>query len=115
MKSKIINMAEHRMDDEDRRLQDMFRSDPMPDNGFSDRVVRRVRRRLWMRRLLVPVATAAGGLVAVGPASQLLSSLLAQVGSLAAMPASFSWNIESLAPGTLLLAAVLVAVRLIEE
>lgn len=103
------------MDDEDLRLQDMFRSDPIPDNGFSDRVVRRVRRRLWVRRLLVPAATAAGGLVAVGPASQLLSSLLAQAGSLAAMPASFSWNIESLAPGMLLLAAVLVAVRLIEE
>lgn len=108
-------MAEHRKDDEDLRLQDMFRSDPIPDNGFSDRVVRRVRRRLWMRRLLVPVATAAGGLVAVGPASQLLSSLLGQLGSLAAAPAMVSWNIGSLAPGMLLLAAVLVVVRLIEE
>lgn len=100
------------MDDEDLRLQDMFRSDPIPDNGFSDRVVRRVQRRLWMRRLLVPVATAAGGLVAVGPASQLLSALFAQIGSLAA---AVSWNIESLAPGVLLFAAVLVALRLIEE
>lgn len=103
------------MDDEDRRLQDMFRSDPIPDNGFSDRVVGRVRRRLWMRRLLVPVATAAGGLVAVGPASELLSSLLAQIASLAAMPAFFSSNTASLMPGMLLLAAVLVAVRLVEE
>ncbi|MEX0708777.1 MAG: hypothetical protein WD078_12500 [Woeseia sp.] len=108
-------MAEHRMDDEDLRLHDMFRNDPIPDNGFSERVVRRVRRRLWMRRLLVPVATAAGGLVAVGPASQLLSWLLAQLGSLAAAPALISLNIESLAPGMLLLASILIAVRLIEE
>lgn len=111
----IINMAEHRQDDEDLRLQDMFRSTPIPDNGFSDRVVRRVRRRLWMQRLLVPVATAVGGLIAVGPASQLLTSLFGRLSSLAAAPALASWNFESVAPGVLLLGVLLVALRLIEE
>jgi len=96
-------------------LQDMFRSAPIPDDGFSDRVVRRARRRLWVQRLLVPTATAAGGLIAAGPASRLLDTLLERLGSLAAVPALALWNFESMAPGVLLLGALLIALRLIEE
>ncbi|MDZ7769787.1 MAG: hypothetical protein U5K38_12245 [Woeseiaceae bacterium] len=40
---------------------------------------------------------------------------MTQLGLLAAAPALISLNIESLAPGMLLLASILVAVRLIEE
>ena len=57
MTSKIINMAEHIKDDADRMLESMFASDPVPDDGFSVRVVRKVRRRIWVRRLTLPIAT----------------------------------------------------------
>lgn len=66
-------MAEKIQDAEDRLLESMFQSDPVADNGFSDRLVRRIRRQMWIRRLALPVAMVAGAAVAVKPVIQLFS------------------------------------------
>jgi hypothetical protein len=70
--SKIINMAERLKDKEDARLEALFRSGPIADDGFSERVVARVRRGIWIRRWTLPLATLIGGLIAAKPAAQLL-------------------------------------------
>jgi hypothetical protein len=73
--SNIINMVDRMKDNEDRKLEALFRSEAIPDEGFSERVVRRIRRRVWIRRWTLPVAMAIGGLIAVKPAVQMLSLL----------------------------------------
>lgn len=72
MTSKIISMVERLKDSDELKLEALFRNDPIPDDGFSRRVVVRVRRRLWIRRLTMPVAVLIGGLIAAKPASDLL-------------------------------------------
>ena len=44
-------MAERLKDDADLKLDALFRSEPVQDDGFSVRVVSRVRRRMWVQRL----------------------------------------------------------------
>ena len=72
MTSKIINMAEKLRDAEDRMLESLFASEPIADDGFSQRVVGRIRRRIWIRRLALPIAIIIGGAIAIKPASQLV-------------------------------------------
>jgi hypothetical protein len=72
--SKIINMAEKLKDAEDRLLEAMLRSEPIADEGFSGRVVSRIRRRLWVQRLALPSAMLIGGAIAVKPATQLVAA-----------------------------------------
>lgn len=64
------------MDHEDRILRDMFAHAPLADDGFSHRVMRRLRRRALLRRSLLPAALLGGVLIAAQPATALLSSLL---------------------------------------
>ena len=66
-------MAEKMQDAEDRLLESMLRSDSVADNGFSDRVVRQIRRQMWIRRLALPVAMVAGAAIAVKPMTQLFA------------------------------------------
>lgn len=63
----IINMADRMKDAEDRLLESMFESSPIEDAGFSDRIVKRIRRRLWIRRLALPVGALIGMSIAAGP------------------------------------------------
>jgi hypothetical protein len=70
--SKIINMAEKLKDAEDRLLESMFAAESIEDDGFSRRVVTRIRRRIWLRRLTLPVAMFIGGAIAIKPASELV-------------------------------------------
>ena len=67
MQSKVVNMADRLKDSEDAALEALFKSEPIADDGFSARVVARVRRRIWVRRLALPTAVAAGAAIA-GPA-----------------------------------------------
>ena len=60
-------MADRIRDAEDRLLESMFESAPIEDAGLSDQIVRRIRRRLWIRRLALPVATVIGTSIALGP------------------------------------------------
>ena len=66
-------MAEKMKDAEDHALESMFQSESIADNGFSDRVVGRIRRQLWVRRLALPIAMLTGAAIAVKPATQLLA------------------------------------------
>ena len=76
-------MAERLKDKEDARLEALFRSEPIEDNGFSERVVSRVRRGIWIRRWSLPIAALIGGLIAAKPAAQLV---LAMTDLLAVLP-----------------------------
>ena len=71
MTSKIINMAEKIQDAEDRLLESLLRSESIEDAGFSKRIVARIRRGIWLRRLALPVAMLLGGGIAVKPLLQL--------------------------------------------
>ena len=75
MKSKIINMADRLKDKEDLKLEAMFGSEAVADDGFSRRVVSRVRRRIWVQRLSLPIAFVVGGAIAVKPLSQFVAAL----------------------------------------
>lgn len=71
-------MADRIKDAEDRMLEAMFESEPIPDAGFSAQVTRRIRRRVWVRRLALPIATVIGTSIAAGPMvdlAQLITSV----------------------------------------
>ena len=68
-------MAERLSDSTDRMLDAVFRSGPIADNGFSGAIVKRIRRRLWLERLTVPVAFVIGLAIAAKPALQLFDVL----------------------------------------
>ena len=72
MKSKIIIMADRLKDNEDKVLESLFGSEPVLDNGFSVKVMKRLNRRLWIRRLALPTAFLLGTIVALKPLSQLV-------------------------------------------
>ena len=119
MTLKIINMAERIKDAEDRHLESMFDSAPIADDGFSAMVVKRVRRRLWLRRLTLPIAAIIGGAIAIKP----LTGLVAALASLSSMvPKEFVSAATALIPqvqiivlGAMLLVACLLGVRAIED
>ena len=71
----IINMADRLKDDTDLKLESLFRSQPVQDDGFSVKIVSRVRRRIWVRRLALPVAITVGTLIAAKPLLQLASAI----------------------------------------
>jgi hypothetical protein len=117
--SKIINMAERIKDDTDRMLDSMFASDPIADDGFSARIVRKVRRRMWLRRLTLPAATLIGGLIAFKPMTELVR-LVAGLTTLIpedVMRASsvIVPQLPMLVLGAMLLATVLVGLRTLDE
>ncbi len=60
-------MADAMKDAEDLMLEKLLASEPIADDGFSDRIVARVRRRLWFRRLTLPIAAAIGTSIAAKP------------------------------------------------
>jgi hypothetical protein len=69
----IINMADRLKDAEDLKLDALFRSDPVDDDGFSARIESLVRRRQWVRRLTFPAAFVIGAAIAAKPVMQLAS------------------------------------------
>jgi hypothetical protein len=115
--SKIINMAEKLKDAEDRLLESMFAAKPIEDDGFSKRVVTHIRRRLWIRRLALPVAMAVGGAIAVKPASELviaLSKLLTVVpDSVVQAPSDWVPNVQGIAISGSLLQTVVFGIALL--
>ena len=119
MTFKVINMAEHTRDAEDRLLESMFASEVIADNGFSARVVSRVLRRIWLRRLTLPVATLFGTLVAYKPVVGLLttvselSALIPQ--DVLGVPTDVVPQLPMLMLGAVLFATCMVGLRLLED
>jgi len=117
--SKIINMAERIKDEQDRLLESMFESAPIADDGFSGQLVRRIRRKLWVRRITLPMAALLGGLVAFQPMVSLLKGVY---GLLSSMPGdlvpSLSGSLPSLqliVTGALILFVTLFSLNMLED
>ena len=119
MTSKIINMAERMKDAEDRFLESMFDAAPIADDGFSTMIVRRIRRRLWLRRLALPLAAVIGGAIAIKPLAGLvtaavrLTSLLPQ--ELLAATSALVPQAPIVVLGAMLLAACLLGLRALDD
>ena len=112
-------MAEKLKDAEDRMLESLLQSAPIADDGFSHRVVTRIRRRLWLRRLAIPVAMFVGGAIAVKPVTQLLvasSKIMTVVPQgLFEVPAGWLPQLQVVVLGAMLLAAAMLGLRMLEE
>jgi hypothetical protein len=70
-------MTDKLKDAEDRLLEAMFRPEPTADEGFSRRVVARIRSRVWLRRLALPAAILVGGSIALKPLLDLAAAATA--------------------------------------
>ncbi len=108
------------MDAQDRLLRELLSHPPLADDGFSERVVRRIRRRAILARWLLPAAWTTGALVAAGPALALLGRLTATLASVpdwlpGPLSASVTPALGALLSGLVSAAAVAFAVRLLED
>ena len=112
-------MAERIKDEQDRLLESMFASDPIADDGFSARVVRKVRRRMWLRRLTLPVATLIGSLVAFKPLTELVTVIAGLVQAIPLDVLNTSGivvpQLWMLVVGAMLLATCMVGLRLLDD
>jgi len=115
-------MAERLKDSEDLKLEALFRSEPVLDDGFSAGVVSRVRRRMWVRRLSLPTAFVAGVIIAAKPLTQLaiLAPKLVNIVPQSLMSV-FDLQLggmiqgQTVILGIMLLAAMLMIGRMLEE
>ena len=112
-------MVDRLKDNEDKLLESLFRSDPVPDNGFSLKIVSEIKRRIWIRRLTLPAAFVVGAAIAVKPLSQLavtfsklLTLIPTNVGSLSLgnLPQT-----STVILGGLLLAGMIMVTNMLEE
>jgi hypothetical protein len=112
-------MADRIKDAEDRLLESMFAAPTIADNGFSASVIGKVRRRLWLRRLALPVAALIGGAIALKPLTTFvtliagLSTLLPQ--ELYGAVAELIPQVQTVVLGALLLAVCLIGLRSLED
>lgn len=86
-------MAERLKDRVDLRLEAMFASAPIGDDGFSDRVTSRIRRQIWVQRLALPIAFVVGAAIAARPLVQLVESVS---GLLKFIPQTVAGNMATL-------------------
>jgi len=117
--SKIINMVERMKDAEDRLLESMFESAAIADNGFSARIVKKINRRLWLRRLVLPVAVLVGGAIAYKPLAALVAlgaefATFVPLETLTRASSSIP-QFPSVILGAILLVAGLFGLRMIED
>lgn len=112
-------MVDRMKDADDRTLEALFQAEPIADDGFSDRIVGKLRRRLWLRRLSLPIATVVGGAIAIKPMVavgalfvRVLSSLPAEL-----VASSTSWipSLQMLVTGGMLLAVGVFGLRMLED
>ncbi len=112
-------MVNRLKDSEDRLLESLFGSEPVLDNGFSTRVLTRLNRRLWVRRLALPIALLIGTAIAVKPLSQLVmtfSKLLTLIPvDVGGMSMDFIPQTTTVILGGLVLVAMMTVTKLLEE
>lgn len=94
-------------EDEDARLRMLFSEEdaPIPDDGFSDAVLRRIARRQWQRRGVFALAGGCGAWVAAGPLWGFAVRLGREISALVPQLDSLVQHPYALAAGVLLLAA----------
>jgi hypothetical protein len=115
-------MAERIKDKDDLALEGLFRSDPLPDDGFSATVMSRVRYRIWIRRLALPTALLLGLVISAKPMLQFLSALPGIVTAifgdafrLEQLPALTVPQLSTMLLGASALMAIVLASRLLED
>ena len=100
-------------------LESLFASESIDDDGFSDQIVRRIRRQVWIRRLTLPIAMFIGGAIAIKPATQLVSVMQSVLGALpqgvVAMPTIALPQLPLIFLGAALLAIGVLTARMLEE
>jgi hypothetical protein len=115
-------MAERLKDSEDLKLEALFKSEPVLDDGFSARIVSRVRRRMWVRRLSLPTAVIIGAIIAVKPLMQ-IAALVPKVAGIFPQSLASVFDLQlgemfqgpTIILGIMLLAASLMIGRILEE
>ena len=119
MTSKIINMAERMKDAEDRLLESMFDAAPIADNGFSGQIVKRIRRKLWIRRLTLPLAVLLGLLLAFRPMAAVVKGvydlLLSMPGDLVPSLAGTLPPLQLIVTGGLILVVAMFSLSMLED
>ncbi len=112
-------MADHLKDNDDLALEALFASAPIADDGFSSRVVRRLRRRTWARRLTMPLAVFLGSTIAAGPLAELIGNLGTLLDALpvnvSTLPVDALPSTYMLIGGGMLLALVLFGLNILED
>ena len=106
-------------DQQDRKLEALFRPVAIPDDGFSERVERRIRRRVRVRRWTLPIAAVIGGLIAARPAMDLVSLLPVVLEfvpeSVRSMPQEWLPQLPLVATALAAAGAMVLFVRLLED
>jgi hypothetical protein len=119
LKSKIINMADKTSDALDRLLASAFEGEPIADDGFSARVVSKIRRRIWVNRLALPVAVVIGAAFALKPAIQLVNALLPLLNvvpvDIASAPMQYLPQLQIVVLGGMAFAAGITLLKVLEE
>lgn len=112
-------MADRLKDNEDLALEALFRAEPIADDGFSKRVVGRLRKRIWTRRIMLPAAVFTGSAIAAKPVSDLLAGLgdfaSTVPGAASALPLESLPSTYTLVAGGMLLAIALFGLNMLEE
>ncbi len=101
----------------------MFASAVIADNGFSDRVMSRIRRQIWVQRLTLPIAFVVGAAIAARPLVQLVeavSGLLkfipqAVAGSMGTLPIADLPQLPAIVLGSAVLLAALMFGKLAQK
>ncbi len=112
-------MVDRLKDNEDKLLESLFGSEPVPDNGFSAGVMTRLNRRLWVRRLALPTAFLVGAVIAVKPLSQLVVTFSKLLTVIPADIGGLSMDIipetTTVFLGGLLLVAMMMVTKMLED
>lgn len=112
-------MADRLLDAEDRALAEAFSLQRIEDDGFSDRVMRRVRVRIWINRLALPVAALIGAAFAFRPALELAGSVasLASLIPVGLSSRALEWLplLQTIVLGGMLITAAMVFFRILED
>ncbi len=112
-------MVDRLKDNEDKLLESLFGSEPVLDNGFSARVMTRLNRRIWVRRLALPAALLIGAVIAVKPLSQLVVTFSKLLTMIPADVGSMSMDVlpqtTTVFLGGLLLVAMIMATKILED
>jgi len=103
----------------DRWLASVFGAEPIADNGFSKRIVFRIRRRVWIDRLALPVAAVIGLAFALKPATQLVLALLPLLNVVPAemlsAPLRYLPQMQFIVLGGMVFGAAITLFKLLEE
>ena len=116
-------MVDKLKDKEDLKLESLFGSEPVRDDGFSVKVVARVRRRIWLRRLTMPTAFVIGAAIAFKPLSGLVVSLASLLkfipqtlsSNASALPFEQLPQLSTIWMGGMLIIGVMMASRLLQD